>query len=98
MVAFGFLLQNLGVGRDLRIIILLNNECSLSGVDTQTLPAGKKINFVHSQTVGLQNMIFPSYRALAPHTSHLVKLSLPNISLTDTRHGTSSKTLLCIMY
>ena len=34
----------LGGGRDLRIAILLNNECSLShdGGDTQTLLVGKK--------------------------------------------------------
>ena len=33
VVAFGFLPQNMGGGRDLRMIVLLKNECSLSGVD-----------------------------------------------------------------
>ena len=50
----------LGGGRDLRIIILLKNECSFSGGDmwgdgdTQSLQDGKKkiLNFVHLEVVG----------------------------------------------
>ena len=49
----------LGGGGDLRIIVLLKNECSFSGGDmwgggdTQPLQDGKKIlNFVHLEVVG----------------------------------------------
>ena len=49
----------LGGGGDLQIIILLKNECSLSGSDmwvggdTQPLQDGKKkLNFVHLEVVG----------------------------------------------
>ena len=41
MVAFGFCPRFVGDGGDLQIIILLRNECSLSGVDTQTVPTGE---------------------------------------------------------
>ena len=50
----------LGGGGDLRIIVLLKNECSFSGGDmsgggdTQPLQDGKKklLNFVHLEVVG----------------------------------------------
>ena len=62
----------------------------LGGRITQTLLDGKKLNFVHSQGVGMQNfLIFPYSLELAlslvlvPCVSHLVKISLPNISYYD---------------
>ena len=41
MFTFGFCPRFVGDGGDLQIIILLGNECSLGGVDTQTVLAGK---------------------------------------------------------
>ena len=49
MVACGFLLKYLGGGRDLRMMALLAKECSLSGEDTQSLLAVKKLpTYFHS--------------------------------------------------
>ena len=55
----------------------------IGGGDTQLLLIGKKkLNFMHLGWWGCKNfVIFPSSQVLllVPHTSHLVKLSLPNI-------------------
>ena len=52
--------KSLGVGRDLRIIILLKDECSFSGADmwggadTQVLQDGKKsLNFAQLEVMGI---------------------------------------------
>ena len=42
----------------------------------------KKLNLIHSQVVGTQNILA---LGLAPITSHLVKLSLPNIIIKRLR-------------
>ena len=49
--------------------------------NTQTLLDGKIIfNFMHSQVMGhAKTSIFPSSLSLVAHTSHLMKLSPPNI-------------------
>ena len=54
-----FCLKILGGGGDLRMIVLLKNECSFSGGDmlgggdTQPLQDGKKkLSFVHLEVVG----------------------------------------------
>ena len=53
------------------------NECSFSGGDTQTLLVVKiYFNFMHPRAVGMQKLWALTF---APITSHLVKLSLPNI-------------------
>ena len=77
----------LGGGRDLRIVVLLEKECTFSdadnvrGGDTQILLDGGKIFKYYALTGGGDAKNFPSSPALAlaPHMSHLVKRSLPNI-------------------
>ena len=60
MVLLAFSPKILGGGGDLQIVILLKNECSLSGGDNvrwwgcQTLLVGKKLNFMHSRAVEMQ--------------------------------------------
>ena len=56
MVAVGFLPKNFGRCRNLRMTVLLENECNLSGGDTQPLLAVKKMNFLHSRPVGTQKL------------------------------------------
>ena len=61
MVLLAFSPKILGGGGDLQIVILLKNECSLSDGDNvrwwghQTPLVGKKLNFMHSQAVEMQN-------------------------------------------
>ena len=85
MVAFlAFCPKILAGDEDLQIFFLFENECSLNSVDTQTPLAGKKK--ISLMQWGCKNFaILPSSLALSlalslvHHTSHLVKLSLPNI-------------------
>ena len=85
VVTFGFLPQNF---EDLWIIFLLNNKCNLSGIDNLRW-------WGHSNTTSWEKIwtlctlrrweCKKLYRylflvlVLAPHVSHLVKLSIPNI-------------------
>ena len=67
MVVFDFLPKILGGCRDLQIVILLEKECGFSGADDVRW-------WGHSNTTTwLKKLV------LVPHTSHLVKLYLPNI-------------------
>ena len=61
------------------MMVLLKNECSLSGGDTQPLHAVNFFsNFLHSQVVRMQKL-WALLLALVPIMSRLVKLSLPSI-------------------
>ena len=49
------------------MLVLLENECSLSGGDNQPLLAVKTIsNFLHSQAMGIQKLRAPHARAKEP--------------------------------
>ena len=95
MIAFGFLPQNLGVGRDLQMILFLLYECNLSGGDNQrwwghsnTTCCNKKIELFaltdseDAKTLGVSNHDYclHSRPLLTPFiTSDLVEFPLPNI-------------------
>ena len=67
MVAFDFYCKILGGGRYLQIVILLEKKCGFSSADNVRW-------WGHSNTTRwLKKLV------LVSHTSHLVKLSLPNI-------------------
>ena len=57
VVAFGFCPKILGGGGDLRMMVLLFNECSLSGRDTQPqLAVLKKIELFALPDMGMQKL------------------------------------------
>ena len=96
MVAFGLYPKILGGGGDLWIIFLLENECSLSGVDNHRWwghsNLKKKKLYALSGSGHIKLCNFPYLLStislaleLVPYTIHLMKLSLPNILFLMTK-------------
>ena len=92
VVAFGFSPKILGRGGDLRMVLLLLFECSLSKWEHSNTTCCKKFfkMFANAQAAGAQKF---QPKALAPKSelrcsmSHLVEFSLPYFYRTQMKFG-----------